>query len=170
MYLLKPGAQCINYSHALLHPHDKVFSGMLTQANPPRIIAATIAVNMPAPARSAVVIGLTPPGVEVLASPLPAFGLPVLVPPVFDVRGALACWIRLLCMTSIAAISCPTPEVPSHAAPSDQLSPHILPFGKSDGEPEHWSAAAVAEVSRTALTRSKMKGACLVAAAIHRVR
>jgi len=138
--------------HAILLPHHDLFSGMLTQARPLKTTAATKAVKIPAPARSAVVMGLTEPGV--VESPTPAVGSPLLVPPVFDVKGALACWIRLLWMTSIAAICCPTPDVPSHVAPCAQLSPHILPFGWSAGDPLHWSAAALAEVSRTALTRS----------------
>lgn len=46
----------------------------------------------------------------------------------------------------------------------------MRPFGRSAGDPEHCFAAAAAEVLRTASTRSVMKGANLVAAAIQRVR
>src|ERR1700693_2540951 len=65
-----------HHNHPFMIPTP--FSAMLTQARPLTTIAANKAVKIPAPARSAVVIGFTTSGV--LISPLPALGSPLLVP------------------------------------------------------------------------------------------
>jgi hypothetical protein len=129
-------------------------SGRLNHAKPPSTQAATMAVKIPAPARSFVVTFIFAVGSSADGSSMPVFGLPTLVPPVLFVRGERDWPIMVLCTASSAAICWPTPYVPSQLPFLYQLRPHMRPLGRSGGEPEHCSAAAEAEVLITAMTAS----------------
>lgn len=96
-------------------------------------------VRIPAPARSLVVIILCGSlGFE--SPPVPADGSPCDVPPVLFPTGPATLSIKLLCMTSMAFICCPTPVEPSYE-PVVHLVPQVAPSAPDTQE----SAAAWAD-------------------------
>jgi len=139
---------------------------MLIQPNMPVALTSINVVRIPAPTLSPSVAGVMAAGLVILSEP--AFGFPTLVPPVAFVRGGpISCsGSRFVKMTDMAAICCPTPSVPSHTVPLDQLSPHVRPFVP----PEHCSAAILAEVRSLGRIRERVHGARKVVCAIQRVR
>lgn len=138
---------------------------IINHAHPPSNATKISAVKIPAPALSAPVADLLfNPLVPKL--PLPAFGSPLLVPPVELVTGGPTLPICVDMMTSRAAICCPTPLLPSQTAPLDHFSPQARPLSP----PEHCNAAAVAEVSRAFIIWPVVKGATFVVCAIQRER
>ena len=97
----------------------------------------------------------------------PALGSPTLVPPVSPVTGGLESLIMFARTTSMAAICWPTPVVPSHFP---LWFAHLNPHSRPLSPPVHCATAAFAEFSSRTLIRSKVHGAHLVVAAIHRLR
>lgn len=103
----------------------------------------TIAVKIPAPTLSPVVVGSVCDRSR--AFPLPADGSPLLVPPVVEVKGGTAIVIRLDCSTSITDKCSPSPPVIiPNGEPSYLLSTHARPQVKPSGAPVQVAAAAFA--------------------------
>ena len=116
--------------------------------DPPIQPAKKIPVKIPAPARSPVVIGFSGGGLSLplplpLLLPVPAFGSPLLVPPVVEVLGpaCLAPLNKLAERTLRALVCCSSPELPSHLFPY-----HRCPQSLPSLPPEHVVAAACAEL------------------------
>jgi len=154
--------QCKRNNILLEHKNTKV-NQMLIQPNIPVAPTKTTVVINPAPTLSACVAGLI--GSKVVLLPLPAALFPILVPPVLFVTGPFTFATRLTKIADMAAICCPTPDVPSQD-PLDQLKPHVRPLEP----PVHCAAAAMADALRRCMMAGLVYGAILVVPASHLVR
>lgn len=99
---------------------------MLIHQAPPMTPTTTKSDNMPAPARSAVVIGLVMVSdVVVVGEVLPALGLPAEVPPVLFVNGIMASVSRLVPRMLRAAIWGRTVSAVGSAMDAEEHSPVV---------------------------------------------
>jgi hypothetical protein len=129
---------------------------------PPITPTRTKKVNIPAPARSAVVTGLL---CNLELAPVPAFTSPLLFPVPFTALtqpGTPS--TRLLCTTSSTAICSPTPKLPSFVM--FHLSPHSVPLLPA----VQVLTAAKADVRSFGMMMSWVKGASSAVAASQRAK
>src|SRR4051812_22462255 len=111
---------------------------------------------MPAPALSPVVGGGRLPS-NVLEW-LPAFGSPLLVPPVRFVYGGRAWSMSSEDTAPSTFICCPAPWLPSYPVVFHHLKPQARPVAS----PVHVARAASVELRRTGRIMSRVKGAIWV--------
>ena len=134
--------QCLHANKDLtLFPRPEPQTILIHQTHPNND-PNTIAVKMPAPALSPVVMGLVNFGsatCEGLSPLLPAAGFPLLVPPLAAVTGGETFEIRFAWMTLRADICSPTPYLPSQV-----FVFHVRPQVEPSLPPLHWPAAPCA--------------------------
>ncbi|KAG7137625.1 hypothetical protein HYQ46_008476 [Verticillium longisporum] len=127
-------------------------------------------VRNPAATRSACCIGLN----SHECGSMPACGLPLLVPPVCAVTGAVLSFCTSVYMTADRALICsPTPTRPSNWPRDCHASPQAvppMPGNPWSGSPTHTDATLCALGRSRPMMRSKRSGTTCAVPAIHRAR
>lgn len=149
---------------------QELFNSSVMNKLPPIAPIRTKKVKIPAPTRSPLVMGAfaAVSGMFfVAANALPAFGSPILVPPVAFVTGA-AIWCVVFSILIIEAYSTPTALIccPIPVFPSNSASPvHLKPHAVFDEPPLQACAAAEALEARRGRIVGPVKGARMEVAA-----